>query len=70
MPIVRNLPDPAGTAAVVAAPAQPAAEVGVQPYPGREITLLFRLVGLWLAVGLWWGWIRRMLTWWVGGLVG
>ena len=31
MPIVRNLPDPAGTAAVVTAPAQPAAEVGGQP---------------------------------------
>ena len=32
MPIVRNLPDPAGTAAVVTAraPAQPAAEVGGQ----------------------------------------
>ena len=30
MPIVRNLPDPAGTAAVVSAPAQ-SAEVGGQP---------------------------------------
>ena len=30
MPIVRNLPDPAGTAAVVTAPAQQA-EVGGQP---------------------------------------
>jgi hypothetical protein len=51
MPIVRNLPDPAGTAAVVAAPAQPAAEVGGQPCTVRRENLAFQAGGVVVSCG-------------------
>ena len=62
MPIVRNLPDPAGTAAVVTAP--PAQDTGLEVGQGRGVTWIYliisRLVGWWSAVDLVGGWTRRM----------